>query len=184
MLPTWPISLLARPSIPARSTVGPICARRKMLWPGVAPRPMKLRGGLDSSAGEPVVAEARTRAAVHVAFIFVHSPGGDRGEPCGSSENHLRRRPLSRVFAVSTQFAVNAKSTGCFAPSSESTIARREATLRPRAASFFHSASRQRSTLRPPARQGGPPNQERIRPYEERNVGQCLAARGVPHRHR
>ncbi len=178
MLPTWPISLLVRHTVSA-------CARPALRSQVVSRRLMHSRSGLDSSAGEPVVAEARTRAAVHVAFMFVHSPDGDRGEPRGLHENQLQRRPLFHCLCHHSndveRFAFDFLPG---LPGSDSTIAR-EATLRPHAA-FPFSASRQRSTLRPPqpARQGRPPNQERSCQYEERNVGQCLAARGVPHCHR
>lgn|GEM_PF-4269655 len=176
MLPSLPVSLLAPTCVAA-------CAQPVLQ--GDQLRAMLSRSGLDSSAAGLLVTEARARASVHVAYLFVPSPDGDRGEPRGSGENHLRRRHLSRVFAASTQItAVTANSTGRFASTSDPTIAHCEAHHRPCAAFHFHSASRQRSTLRPPARQGGPPSQERIREYEERNVGQCLAARGVPHRHR
>ena len=172
MLPTWPISLRLRHAVSA-------CARIEVLMPGAKSRPMKLRGGLDSSAGEFVVAEARTRAAVQVAFMFVHSPDGDRGEPRGLRENQLQRRPLFHSLCHHSNCVER------FAIDSDPTIAS-EATLRPRVAFPVHTASRQRLALRPPqpARQGRPPNQESSCAYEERNVGQCLAARGVPHRHR
>jgi hypothetical protein len=180
MLPTLPISLLVRPGLL------PAAARLDGFGQGVSLLTHLTSSCQDSSAAESVVVGARSRASVHVAFMFVHCPVGDRGEPRGSSENHLRQRPSHKL--------------GSCAARGETTIAARicrTATLR-RSASHFHSARPQLSDLlfsirklrtrsnklRPPTRQGGSPNQERNRAYEERNVGQCLAARGVPHRHR
>jgi hypothetical protein len=180
MLPTLPVSLLVRPCAPAiarTAFVRPTLVRPTQLEQGVLLRSVLTSSDQDSSAADPAVAVARSRVSVHVASIFVHCPDGDRGEPRSSSENHLRQRHQSHT-------------RGRFAARGETTIAARTctATLR-RSAPLFHSACPQyrsnllRCRLQPPSRQGGPPNQERIRTYEERNVGQCLAARGVPHRH-
>lgn len=177
MLPTLSISL-ARPLVSIDSRPGFLPGVPALHGQGALLPTALMSSCRDTSAAARGVAVARSRVSVHVAFMFVQSPDGHRGEPCGSSENHLRQRFLSREL-------------GRLAIGSESTIAGREATrfftgsiLQRCTASHFHSARRQPSVLPPPAAQGGPPNQERSRLYEERNVGQCLAARGVPHRHR
>jgi hypothetical protein len=175
MLPTLSISLLVRPGLLPGV---PAVARLDCFGQGVSLLTHLTSSCQDSSAAESVVVGARSRASVQVVFKTIHCPVGDRGElPC-SSENLLRQRPSHML--------------GSCARRGETTIAacvRRTATLR-RSAYHFHSARPQPSRLlcdrrlRPPTRQGGSPNQERNRAYEERNVGQCLAARGVPHRHR
>lgn len=186
MLPTLSISLLAQPGLLPGVRGAQRVSRLAACGQGVSLLSHFTGSCQDSSAAEPVVACARSRAFVQVAFKLVHCPVGDRGEPHGSSENHLRQRPSHKL--------------GSCASCGEATIAAcspRTATLR-RSAFYFHLARRQlrrllfsnrslrirSENLRPPTRQGGPPNQERNRAYEERNVGQCLAARGVPDRHR
>lgn len=176
MLPTLPISLLVRPGLMPGV---PADARLDCFGQGVSLLTHHTSSCQDSSAAKSVVVGARLRASVHVVFKTVHCPVGDRGELPGSSENHLRQRPSHTL--------------GSCARRGETTIAariRRTATLR-RSACHFHSAPPRRCNLQfsirrpqPLTRQGGSPNQERNRTYEERNVGQCLAARGVPHRHR
>jgi hypothetical protein len=128
------------------------------------------QGVLDLSAAEAKATRARSRAIVHVAFMSVRCPVGHR---CAKSlvRENLRQRPLSLL-------------TGCLKPGGE-TIARGEASLRRCTLRFRAPLSPHAKSPRPPMpRQGGPSNQERSCSYEERNVGQCLAARGVPHRHR
>lgn len=185
MLPTLSISPLLRPGLfPGVS--GVVVARLAGFGQDGTLLTHLTSSCQDSSAAESVVVGARSRASVHVVFKTVHCPDGDRGEFSGSSENHLRQRPSHML--------------GSCVRRGETTIAasvQRTSNLR-RSACHFHSARSQPSDLlfsirrlrtrsnklRPPTRQGGSPNQERNQEYEKRNVGQCLAARGVPHRHR
>lgn len=141
------------------------------LTSGAALRPDFLRQAtLDSSAAGFEAAEARSRAIVHVAFMSVRCPVGRRCE-----QSLVRENPQQRHWSLNT---------GRLTSGGESN-ARDEAALR-RCALRFHAPLSQHQKLPPLPllRQGGPPNQERSCSYEERNVGQCLAARGVPHRHR
>jgi hypothetical protein len=182
MLPTLLVTQLDRPCAPASAraaSVRPTPVRPARLGQGVLLRSVLTSSDQDSSAADPAVAVARLRASVHVASMFVHCPDGDRGEPRSSSENHLRQRHLSHP--VNRRQEPLAR----FAARGDTTIAARFciATHWRCIATHFHSARWQRTLLLPPLPQGGPPNQERIRVHEERNVGQCLAARGVPHRH-
>lgn len=122
------------------------------------------------SPGIPGAAAARSRAIVHVAFMSVRCPDGHRCEPSLVREN-LRQR--HRAFPANHRLM----------PGSE-TIACGEARVRRCALRFLAPLFAHDDWPRPPLPQGGPLNQERSCSYEERNVGQCLAARGVPHRHR
>lgn len=186
MLPTLPISLLIRPSVP-------VIARPVGFGQGASLLTHLTSSCQDSSAAEPVVAGARSRASVHVAFMFVHCPDGNRGEHSGSSENHLRQRPSHLLGSCArrgeTTIAARVRRTTTLRRSADRSSSARSQLCRMhlsiRSLRVRSNTLRTRSkNLRPPTRQGGSPNQERIRAYEERNVGQCLAARGVPHRHR
>ncbi|QDU25482.1 hypothetical protein ETAA8_05500 [Anatilimnocola aggregata] len=191
MLPTLPFTLDARSLWPALPGQGTTAHRIARLAPGESTRSTRLARcyQLDSSAEAQVAASARSRAFVHVAYTSVFCPDGYRREPASSSESCWRQRPWRPTS--------NCESAN-HAPR-RATLPRCAAGFRPALVRWSASCASLSTVaeptlagghdgwLRPAAPedrcQGGPSNHERKRVHEKRNVGECLAARGVPNCH-
>lgn len=189
MLPTLPFTLNVRSfgsALPRQGLYAPPLTRAATAGSTRSTAPVRC-WKLDSSAEELAAADARSRAFVHVAYTSVFCPDELRRELNGSNEHCSRQRPWP--------------TSNC----DRANHAPRRATL-PRCASSDRRASHATSAgtswltfaesaqarelcrwlqpaLQIEKRQGGPSNHERRQVHEERNVGECLAARGVPNCH-
>lgn len=194
MLPALPLRLIARsigPALPRQGSLVPFLIAETLGTTELARCPENStnlsfslhRSPLDSSAEAGAPATARSRAFVHVTFTSVLCLDDRRRKLSSDGKCHLRQRPRPLTNLASAKRASRA-----------ALVARCACDGCPASFSGFLAAANftpvepalvlgQRSRSSPVRSRGGPSNHERASVHEKRNVGQCLAARGVPHRH-
>lgn len=210
MLPTLPSRLTARsfgPALLRQGSLAPPSMAEMLVTTELARRtwysakwslarcspvslslPLVRRSTLDSSAEASAPAAARSRAFVHVAFTSIQCLDDPRRQLTSDGQRHTRQRP--RPFAKLTLAKLDRGNPARRAASLLRCVVDACPALLPASLAAAHSAPAESAVagepcgrLRSVGSRGEPSNHERASVHEKRNVGECLAARGVQNCH-